>query len=68
MADTNESQSQGRVESSLTKNCDLFVSGPELAIASIPRLLNFSVDRISSANGLPQMDWPPFPLPPGSPV
>ena len=28
----------------------------------------FNVDRISSAKGFPQIDWPPFPEPEGSPV
>ena len=27
-----------------------------------------SVERISSSNGLPQILWPPLPVPPGSPV
>jgi len=50
------------------KNWDLLVSGPEFAIAMTPRALNFRVDRISSGKGLPQIDWPPFPVPVGSPV
>ena len=28
----------------------------------------FNVERISSAKGLPQIDWPPLPVPVGSPV
>ena len=28
----------------------------------------FRVDRISSGKGLPQIDWPPFPVPVGSPA
>ena len=69
----------------VTKNWLLFVSGPELAIATTPRELNFkntsksvdrrditmaltfNVERTSSAKGLPQMDWPPLPVPVGSP-
>jgi hypothetical protein len=65
--------------------CDLLVSGPALAQATTPRLLNctntsnqpktvmwqrcvfsghtFNVGRTSSANGLPQIDCPPFPVP-----
>lgn len=52
----------------LTKNCALFVSAPAFAMASIPRLLNLSVDRISSGKGRPQIDCPPLPVPVGSPV
>ena len=78
------------------------MSGPEFAIATMPRALNcewermmsigasdaknsdyngapervengrksdtFKVERISSAKGLPQIDWPPLPVPAGSPV
>lgn len=28
----------------------------------------FRVDRISSGKGLPQIDWPPLPVPVGSPA
>jgi hypothetical protein len=68
------------------KNCDLLESAtlPELAIATIPRELNykadqvmmsqrlgsptFKVDLISSGKVVPQMLWPPLPVPVGSPV
>lgn len=33
-----------------------------------PALLTLSVERISSGTGFPQIDWPPFPVPVGSPV
>jgi hypothetical protein len=67
------------------KNCALLESGPEFAMATMPRALNcegdqflplerwwlactLSVERISSENGAPQIDWPPLPVPVGSPV
>ena len=33
-----------------------------------PSVLTLMVDRISSSKGLAQMDWPPLPVPVGSPV
>lgn len=70
----------------MIKNCDLLESAalPELAIATIPRELNYKVDQvmdelelgpstfkvdlISSGKVVPQMLWPPLPVPVGSPV
>lgn len=50
------------------RSTHLFVSGPELAIATIPRALNLSVPLTSSGKGFPQILCPPLPVPVGSPV
>ena len=48
-------------------NWDLFVLGPALAILSMPRPVCCSFELHSSRNGLFQMDFPPRPVPVGSP-
>ena len=44
------------------KNCDLFVSGPELAILKIPRPVCDKNCLNSSLKGPPQYESPPFPV------
>lgn len=50
-----------------TYNWDLFVFGPELAILSIPRPAWVKFGLNSSLKGWPHIDWPPLPVPSGSP-
>lgn len=45
------------------------VPSEDVEMADGPRFfLTLMVDRISSSKGLAQMDWPPLPVPLGSPV
>lgn len=51
----------------VTKNCDPFVFGPALAMDSVYGRSCFNSGWNSSWKSLPQIDWPPVPLPSGSP-
>lgn len=55
------------VGANVMKNCEPFVSGPELAIERIPAPVCFKSGWISSANSPPYIEVPPRPVPVGSP-